>query len=50
LRKIKESMLFNSQAKIETDEVSYVPVGNSTEVGLLKFLQDADIPVHLLIQ
>lgn len=28
----------------------YVPSGNSTEVGLLKFLQDADIPVHLLIQ
>jgi magnesium-transporting ATPase (P-type) len=32
------------------DATTYVPVGNSTEVGLLKFLQDADIPVHLLIQ
>lgn len=32
------------------DATTYVPVGNATEVGLLKFLQDADIPVHLLIQ
>lgn len=32
------------------DATTYVPVGNPTEVGLLKFLQDADIPVHLLIQ
>ena len=31
------------------DDTSYVPVGNATEVGLLKFLQDADIPVHILI-
>jgi hypothetical protein len=31
------------------DEYSYVPVGNGTEVALLKFLQDAEIPVHLLI-
>ena len=28
----------------------YIPSGNGTEVGLLKFLQDADVPVHLLIQ
>lgn len=32
------------------DATTYVPVGNGTEVGLLKFLQNADIPVHLLIQ
>lgn len=25
-------------------------MGNATEVGLLKFLRDAEIPVHLLIQ
>ena len=24
----------------------FVPVGNATEVGLLKFLQNADIPIH----
>ena len=32
------------------DETNYVPVGNGTEVSLLKFLQEAEIPVHLLIQ
>lgn len=32
------------------DETNYVPVGNGTEVSLLKFLQDAEVPVHLLIQ
>jgi len=32
------------------DATTYVPVGDATEVGLLKFLQDADIPIHLLIQ
>jgi len=47
---IKESILFNCSARIEMDSTTYVPVGNATEVGLLKFLQDADIPVHLLIQ
>lgn len=42
--------MFNCSARIEMDATTYVPVGNPTEVGLLKFLQDADIPVHLLIQ
>lgn len=28
----------------------YKPVGNNTEVALLKFLQDAEIPVHDLIR
>jgi hypothetical protein len=32
------------------DETSYIPVGDNTEVALLKFLQDADVPIHLLIQ
>jgi hypothetical protein len=32
------------------DKAYYVPVGNSTEVGLLKFLQDAEIPIHDLIK
>lgn len=50
LELIKESILFNCSARIEMDATTYVPVGNATEVGLLKFLQDADIPVHLLIQ
>jgi len=32
------------------DQAYYVPVGNGTEVGLIKFLQDAEIPVHDLIK
>lgn len=31
------------------DESIYKPVGNGTEVGLLKFLQNANIPIHILI-
>jgi magnesium-transporting ATPase (P-type) len=31
------------------DDAVYKPVGNGTEVGLLKFLQDADISIHILI-
>jgi magnesium-transporting ATPase (P-type) len=45
--KLIESILFNSQAHIEmTDNSFYVPVGNGTEVSLIKWLQDAEIPVH----
>lgn len=50
LELIKESILFNCSARIEMDATTYVPVGNSTEVGLLKFLQDADMPIHRMIQ
>ena len=47
LEKIKESIVFNSQAYIEMTENSfYVPVGNGTEVSLIKWLQEAEIPVH----
>jgi len=36
---IKESILFNCEARIEMDDKAmYVPVGNGTEVGLIKFL------------
>lgn len=38
LELIKESILFNCSARIEMDATTYVPVGNATEVGLLKFL------------
>ena len=47
---IKQSILYNTEARVEMDDTIYVPVGNATEVSLLKFLQDAEIPVHLLIQ
>ena len=32
------------------DKALYVPVGNGTEVGLIKFLQDAEVPVHEIIK
>lgn len=45
--KLKESIVFNSQAYIEMTENSfYEPVGNGTEVSLIKWLQEAEIPVH----
>ena len=37
IEKIKESIIYNSQAYIEMDENSfYVPVGSGTEVSLIK--------------
>ena len=46
-QKIIESVVYNSQAYIEMTENSfYVPVGNGTEVSLIKWLQSAEIPVH----
>lgn len=48
---IQESILYNCDARIEmSDKAYYEPVGNGTEVGLIKFLQDAEIPVHELIK
>ena len=45
--KIIESIVYNSQAYIEMTENSfYLPVGNGTEVSLLKWLQKAEIAIH----
>lgn len=45
--KITESIVYNSQAYIEMTENSfYVPVGNGTEVSLIKWLQNAEVAVH----
>ena len=45
--KIIESIVWNSQAHIEMTKNSfYVPVGQGTEVSLIKWLQDAEIPIH----
>ena len=36
---VQESILFNCEARIEMDDKAYyVPVGNGTEVGFLRFL------------
>lgn len=50
LNKLKESILFNTNARIETDETSYIVNGNPTDTCLINFLQDADIPVHIMVQ
>jgi len=47
---IKESILFNTQARIETNETYYVPIGDPTDTCMINFLQDAEIPVHLVVQ
>jgi hypothetical protein len=43
---IKESILFNCSARVEMGKTKYKAVGNQTEVGLINFLWDADIPVQ----
>jgi magnesium-transporting ATPase (P-type) len=50
LEKLKESILFNTTARIETDETSYVANGSPIDTCMINFLQDADIPVHLMVQ
>ena len=48
--KIIESIVYNSSAYIEMTENSfYKPVGNGTEVSLLQWLQDAEIPIHTIM-
>lgn len=47
---IQESILFNCSARIEMGATTYDPVGNPTEIAFIKFLQDANIPVHLHIK
>ena len=50
LEKLKETILFNTTARIETDETSYVANGSAIDTCMINFLQDADIPVHLMVQ
>ena len=48
---IEDSILYNSDARIEINlESKFEPVGNNTEVALLKLLQDSDIKVHHMIR
>jgi magnesium-transporting ATPase (P-type) len=48
---IEESILYNNDCRIEmNDEAFWEPIGNGTEVGLIKFLQDAEVPVHDIMQ
>ena len=48
---IKECIVWNCEARVEVDNNAlYKPVGNGTECGLIKFLQQNGIPVHELIR
>ena len=38
INRIKDSILYNCEARVEMDSTNYVPVGDGTEVALLKFL------------
>lgn len=46
IRLVQEGILYNNSAYVQMGEKKFVPVGDGTEVGLLKFLQNADIPIH----
>ena len=48
IERVKDSILYNTEAKVQMTSTTYIPVGNGTETCLLRFLQDADIPIHLL--
>lgn len=46
-----ESIVYNNRAHIEmTDNAFYFPKGNGTDVSMLKWLQDAEIPIHEYVQ
>jgi magnesium-transporting ATPase (P-type) len=48
---IEDSILYNSDARIEINlDSKHEPVGNNTEVALLKLLQDSEIKVHHMIR
>lgn len=43
--------MFNTEARIEMDDKAYyVPVGNGTDVALLRFMQEAEVPVHDIVK
>jgi len=45
--RLKENITYNTGARIEmSEDAQYVPVGQGTDTSLLKFLQDAEFPVH----
>ena len=50
LKLVQEGIMYNNTAYVEMGETKYIPVGNGTEVGFLKFLQNADVPIHTLIK
>ena len=47
---IRDCIIYNCDSRIElSEDAKYVPVGNGTEVGMLKFMQDSDYDVQELM-
>jgi magnesium-transporting ATPase (P-type) len=47
---VGDSIIYNSTAFIEQTKKDFVPTGNGTEAGLLKFLQDSKVQVQELCE
>jgi magnesium-transporting ATPase (P-type) len=48
---IKDLIILNCDARVEmsVEDAKYKPEGNGTEVGMLRFLQQNDVPIHELM-
>lgn len=47
---LTQGVLFNCSARIEREEGKYVPKGNCTEQGLIRFLMDVKVPAYEIIR
>ena len=47
---LAQGVLFNCSARIEKDEGKYVPKGNCTEQGLIRFLMEVNVPAYEVIR
>lgn len=47
---LTDCIIINNSSRVEmSDDAQYVPEGNGTEVGMLKFLQSQEVPIHELM-
>lgn len=47
---LKDIIILNCDARVEmSQDARYTPEGNGTEVGMLRFLQENDVPIHELM-
>jgi len=47
---LTQGVLFNCSARIEKDDGVYVPKGNCTEQGLIRFLLEVEVPAYEVIR
>uniref|UniRef100_A0A7S3CL09 Cation-transporting P-type ATPase C-terminal domain-containing protein n=1 Tax=Strombidium rassoulzadegani TaxID=1082188 RepID=A0A7S3CL09_9SPIT len=50
LQRIQESILYNCEASIQMADTTFVPVGNGIDTGLIRLLQECDIPTQFMIK